>query len=79
MEAFRIEISKAQKIIKRFDEVICEKASKFSIDELNDNLKQYLPIKELEAIENRFNDETKKLFRELDKIQVKVNFELKIR
>lgn len=50
-------MNKANEIIKRFDEVICEKASKFSVDKLNDSLKEYLSKSELDNLRNMFDKE----------------------
>lgn len=41
--------------MKRFDEVICDKASKFSVDDLNDKLKNYITQDQLTRITDDYD------------------------
>ncbi|CAI2360509.1 unnamed protein product [Moneuplotes crassus] len=62
---FRKEIDEAKEIIKRFDEVICEKASKFSVDDITHRLKKFLTKEEVIKIEADYKRESDLLIQEL--------------
>ena len=50
------EIDKAKVIIQRFDEIMLEKASKFSLDELNQEFKDYKNTDHLKELRAQFNN-----------------------
>jgi hypothetical protein len=58
---YQKEIDKFRKIIKRFDEVMLDKASKFSVDNLWDELKEYVSREELDSITDTYEQEKRNL------------------
>lgn len=70
---FNIEIIKIKKIVRRFDEVLLEKASKFSIDKIYEKFQNYLQDQDF----SEFRENCKKFERrwdaELERIQKVVN------
>lgn len=72
MADFRKEINEAKEIIKRFDEVICEKASKFSVDDITHRLKKFLTKEEVFKIEADYKKESDLLVRELKSMRKEV-------
>ena len=61
MSDYQKEIDKFRKIIKRFDEVMLDKASKFSVDNLWDELKEYVSREELDSITDTYEQEKRNL------------------
>ena len=57
VEIFKKEVMKTRNIISRFDEILLEKASKFSIEQLrNESQKSFALIKDLNVFKNRTKD-----------------------
>ena len=70
---FEKEIKKTKEIIKRFDEVMCDKASKFSIDNLWHEFKEYISREELDEITDRYEQGKKDLQNLAEEFRIQVN------
>ena len=60
-------------IISRFDEVMCEKASKFSIEQLYQNFESYIHNSTFDSFKEQFNEAHKATFDKIKEVEGYIN------
>ena len=72
MSAYTEELLKTREIIRRFDEIMLNKANKFEIERYRAELKNYVTIENLKEYKKQVSDDKHELQEEIDEFDTKL-------
>ena len=73
IKEFNLEMEQHKEMIQRFDEVLSSKASKFSIDKIQDEFKNYLHLSDHKQLHERVGFELGQINSTIDSMKFSIN------